>query len=57
MKQYQDLTETQKRIFEQLEKDWINDMVKLNDFLTVLGVLLNKWKDYKKRSKPVSVKG
>jgi hypothetical protein len=44
MKQYCDLTETQKKIFDQLEKDWINDMVKTRDLMTVLYLLANKLK-------------
>lgn len=42
---YEDLTENQKRIFEQLEKFFVTHAsVTVKDFVTVLGVLINKYK-------------
>ena len=44
MKQYQDLTPPQKKIFEAIEKIFTNTIIGKKDFVVALGVLINKYK-------------
>ena len=45
MKQYKDLTEQQKKIFQKVEDIFISHpSVTVHDYVTVLGVVINKYK-------------
>jgi hypothetical protein len=45
MKQYQDLTQQQKALFDMIENFFIHHKsIERDDFCTVLGVLINKYK-------------
>lgn len=49
MKQYKDLTEAEKRLFNTIEGIFLNSCVGRANFVKVLGVLINKLKIRKKK--------
>lgn len=49
--QYQDLMNNEKKLFETIEKLFVNSSVSLVSFIRVLGVLINKYKKSSKKKK------
>jgi len=47
MKQYKDLTKQQKKVYDDIMDFFNKSNIKLNDFLIVLGVLINQMKNTK----------
>jgi hypothetical protein len=48
MKQYQDLTEAQRLLFNDIERTFVGHRrIPIKSVVTVLGTLINKWKNLK----------